>query len=370
MRRRHLLRGAAALVGLGAATAAAGYAGVRPGLGADPSGADLERIARSPNFREGAFRNLVDVPDMTSERSGWRTMAEFLLDDTPGLKPTAPVPSRRMRLRDLRAGEMVWLGHSGFVLRENGLTILIDPSLHEASPLPFTFRPFPGSNPYAPADLPDADILLITHDHYDHLDWRTVRALPGRVKRVVCPLGVGSHFAAWGWPREIITELDWFESTKAGARTTITAVPSQHFSGRTMRRNTTLWAGFVIEFPGRTLYLSGDGGMGPHFAEIRRIWPKIDLAVLEDGQYNRDWSTIHLMPADWRRAAAELAPAALLPCHNSKYDLSRHVWTDPLERAAASSEALGIALATPMIGEAFPWARAETASRRWWPAVP
>ena len=91
---------------------------------------------------------------------------------------------------------------------------------------------------------------------------------------------------------------------------------------------------------------------------------------LEDGQYNRDWSTIHLMPVDWRRAAAELAPAALLPCHNSKYDLSRHVWTDPLERAAASSEALGIALATPMIGEAFPWARAETASRRWWPAVP
>ena len=208
---------------------------------------------------------------------------------------------------------------------------------------------------------------FFTHDHYDHLDYATVRAIANRVKRVVCPLGVGAHFEYWGWPAERITELDWFEETRVGDSLLATAVPSQHFSGRTLKRNTTLWAGFVLQFPGKTLYLSGDGGYGPHFKAIRSRFPSIDLAILEDGQYNTDWSTIHLMPEDWRRAVADLAPKRVMPCHNAKYALSRHVWTEPLNCALASCRALGVAPAFPTIGEAFLWASGEPMPHRWWP---
>ncbi len=361
------------MLGGAAAAGAAGGAGwglLRRSFGADPSGEHLARISQSPNCRDGAFRNLVEVPEMTANRPRRQVMWEFLTEPDHGQKPTKPVPSRKTPLFGLADDAMVWLGHSGYFLRAAGLSILIDPALHHASPVPFSFAPFPGSNPYSPADLPEIDLLVITHDHYDHLDVDTVDALKGRVKRVVCPLGVGSHFAYWGWPPELVAELDWFDEIDVGACLKVTAVPSQHFSGRTMKRNTTLWAGFVFEIDGRVLYLSGDGGYGPHFKAVKARWPVIDLAILEAGQYSADWSTIHLMPNDWRQAAADLAPQTIAACHNSKYDLSRHLWTDPLNAALENARRLNLALAAPMIGEAFIWHAPDCIDRQWWPDEP
>lgn len=383
--RRRALR----LFGLGllgvAATGSVGGVYVNEEMGAAPTGERLRRIEASPNWHNGAFRNLVEVPDFTGKRrSSWRAMYEFLTDRTVGIEPTSRVPSLKTALSDVRSGELVWLGHSGFFLHEAGLRILIDPALGAASPVPFAFKPFRGADVYQPDDIPKIDLLLITHDHYDHLDYATIRAIANRVERVVCPLGVGAHFDYWGWPPEKIIELDWFESTRVegsqesaqrGANgVLVTAVPSQHFSGRTLKRNTTLWAGFILEFAGKTLYLSGDGGYGPHFATIARRYPKINLAILEDGQYNTDWSTIHLMPDDWRKALQDLSPKRVMPCHNAKYALSRHVWTEPLEMAFESARALQVALALPKIGEAFDWASgvnmAVDSTARWWPNQP
>lgn len=366
--RRRALR-VAGLCALGAAVSG-GTGGfiISEEMGAAPSGERLRRIEASPNWRDGAFRNLVEVPDFTGKRrSSWRAMYDFLTDKTAGIEPSVRVPSVKTPLESVPSGQIVWLGHSGFFLHESGLRVLVDPALGAASPVPFAFKPFRGADVYRPEDMPSVDCLFITHDHYDHLDYATVRAIANRVKRVVCPLGVGAHFEYWGWPAERITELDWFEETRVGDSLLATAVPSQHFSGRTLKRNTTLWGGFVLQFPGKTLYLSGDGGYGPHFKAIRSRFPSIDLAILEDGQYNTDWSTIHLMPEDWRRAVADLAPKRVMPCHNAKYALSRHVWTEPLNCALASCRALGVAPAFPTIGEAFLWASGEPMPHRWWP---
>lgn len=367
-RRTFLLAGASCLAAGGAA-----YAGIggREVFGAAPAGERLERIRCSPHYRDGMFRNLVDVPDMTSSKSGAEVMLDFLLDRTAGYKPSKAVPSMKADLSQLPEGKLVWLGHSGFYLRAGGLSMAVDPALGRASPVPFTFEPFPGADRYRAADIPPLDVLFITHDHYDHLDCSTAAALASRVKRVVCPLGVGADFELWGYPAEKITELDWGEEAAISPRAKATLVPSQHFSGR-LKRNYTLWGGFVLEIDGRVLYISGDGGYGPHFKSIAQRWPRIDFAILEDGQYSPDWSTIHLMPADWRRALEELGPAAVMACHNSKYDLSRHLWIDPLNAAFASAKAVGIPLAAPEIGEALTWTSPEAAllNRRWWPEKP
>lgn len=208
--------------------------------------------------------------------------------------------------------------------------------------------------------------MTITHDHYDHLDYRTVLDLKNRVRRVVCPLGVGAHFEAWGWEAERITELDWQESAKVGGLT-VSAVPAQHFSGRSFTPNPTLWCGYMLEADGMRIYHSGDTSFGPHFAQIAQTFPKIDLALIEDGQYDADWPGVHLMPDAWRQAAAQLNPQAIVAIHNSKFCLSHHKWTDPMNTAKQSAKVLGIALATPLIGEPMPL---DPARRRsfddWW----
>ncbi len=172
----------------------------------------------------------------------------------------------------------------------------------------------------------------------------------------MCPLGVGMHLERWGVAPARILEADWWESIELeGLRLTLT--PSQHFSGRTFERDTTLWGGWMFEFADYVLYLSGDGGYGPHFREIKKRFPTIDLALLEDGQYNTDWKDIHLMPADWRRALEDLAPRAVFPTHHSKYALSTHGWKEPIKHAQASAAAVGVPLLMPRIGKVVSLAR-------------
>lgn len=349
--RRRLIRGGAALLGLAAAgTAAGGWALSRPEIGAQPAGKRLARIKASPNWADGMFRNLDALETSKSGKSRTEIMLSFLTESNPGRFPAGPVPHAASRLADLPDDHFAWLGHSGFFIRMGGRRLLIDPAMHQAFPFPGFYKPFPGADALQTGDLPPADVLLITHDHYDHLDSATAVALRSRVARVVCPLGVGAHFELWGWAPERITELDWFESTRDGSLT-ITALPAQHFSGRTFQGNQTLWAGFMLEAGGFRLYHSGDTSFGRHFAMIREAFPTIDLALLEDGQYDEDWPGVHLLPPSWRRAAQTLAPRAVMPIHNSKFCISHHPWKDPLENAVRTADELGLALATPIIGE-------------------
>jgi L-ascorbate metabolism protein UlaG (beta-lactamase superfamily) len=243
---------------------------------------------------------------------------------------------------------LVWFGHSSYLLNLGGVRYLVDPVFGRASPIPLGGKPFPATHRYAARDIPDPDVVVFTHDHYDHLEWPTVRALRKRAKRFVCPLGVGEHLEKWGVDPDKITELDWGDRDGASG---LTALPARHFSGRTFKRNQSLWASYLLEAGGKRLYLGGDGGYGKHFAAIGAQRGPIDLAILENGQYNDAWPFVHCRPAELPQAVRDLGCKAFLTVHHGKYILSHHPWDEPWENERAAAEETGVPLLSPRIGE-------------------
>ena len=222
--------------------------------------------------------------------------------------------------------------------------------------------------------MPEIDVLLITHDHWDHLDYDTVTALRGKVGQVLVPLGVGAHFEHWGYARDKVREGDWYDTLKLeqkqeqkrGADLAIHLVPARHYSGRWLTRNKTLWAGFVLESATRRILFSGDTGYGPHFKELAQRFGSFDLAALDMGQYDPRWPYIHMTPEDAAQAAADLQAKALLPAHVGRFNIARHAWNEPLERIGAASEGKRYRLFTPMIGEPLKLDGTEPRFSRWW----
>lgn len=231
----------------------------RPEFGRAPRGERLERIWRSPNYRDGAFRNRHATPQLTSGKGWWATMYDFLFERKERNRPDHALPAVKTDLKALDPKEnlLVWFGHSSYLIQADGLRILVDPVFETASPVPFFNRPFEGTDLYKPEDMPGIDLLVITHDHWDHLDYGTVTKLRDRTGRVVCPLGVGEYFEYWGFDPQRITELDWGEQAALGGGFTVYCRPARHFSGRTFRANWTLWASFVVETPSQRIFLGG-----------------------------------------------------------------------------------------------------------------
>lgn len=367
LNRRHFF------LALTAGAALAGTAGAvlaRPDFGATPSGARLARIRANPFWTGDAFRNMYPMLPRPTQKSWPRNMVDFLLRTNEGRTPSQVVPHVPTRLADVADDELVWLGHSGFFLRTGGVSILIDPALTYAAPVPGVVKPFAGADWFQPKDLPPVDLLLITHDHYDHLDLRVIHAMRGRVGRVVTALGVGAHFERWGWPSDLVTELEWWESVSPLSGVEVTLTPSLHFSGRGLTRNQTLWGGFMVDVKGWRGYFSGDGGMGEHFAEIAARFPSIHFAALEDGQYNIDWADIHLLPEYWGCAAKIIDAAYTMPSHNAKYDLSVHGWLDPLNAAYDAAKQNNLPLVLPRIGERLALGDLSKHDEKWWPKEP
>ena len=284
---------------------------------------------------------------MTSSKSRWRTLWNHLTEKKPdNLAPSENIRAVKTDLRRLDGSQdaVVWFGHSSYLLVNGGKKILVDPVLTTSFPASLMMKPFKGTDIYSPEDIPKVDYLVITHDHYDHLDYGTVKAIGNRVGRVVCPLGVGEHFEYWGYPKEKITEMDWYETFVPQNDLRITCLPARHFSGRLFRQNPTLWASYMIEGTS-TVYLGGDSGYGSHFAEIGRQFPYIDLAILENGQYNENWRHIHTLPEQLPAAIHDLGAALNLPVHNGKFALSRHAWDEPMrkiEEAAAKDSSIHV----------------------------
>lgn len=248
---------------------------------------------------------------------------------------------------------IIWFGHSSYLINIQGFKILIDPVFSDnASPLPGSNRAFPGTNIYTPKDMPDIDFLLITHDHYDHLDYPTVMKLQPRIKQIICGLGVGSHLEYWGFDQEIITEMDWNESMTLDNKLQLHTAPTRHFSGRALKRNNTLWLSFVLQSEDLNLYLGGDSGYGRHFASLGERFGGFDLALLDNGQYNVAWQAIHMLPNEVIKAAKDLKTKKLFPVHSSKFKLAQHAWNEPLaEISKLNATADPIPLITPKIGE-------------------
>lgn len=332
------------------------YAHVSRRMGRTPHGADLRRISQSPNFSNGTFHNIDPTPMLTSRRSFPAMMWHHFMSRKPAsLRPDTPVENDTVDFRNLPSDTdcAVWLGHSAILLIVNNRTILVDPALVSGAPLRFLNRPFDLRNPINPDDLPVIDCLLVTHDHYDHLDYETVSRIHRRIISIVCPLGVGGHFESWGFDSDQITELDWWQSAVIPGGTTVTCCPARHFSGRGFRRNLTLWASFMLSTPGgRNIFISGDSGYGSHFKKIAGRFPEIDLAFMENGQYNADWAYIHTMPDKLPLALLDLAPRRVATVHHSRFALARHSWTEPLENLKSlGTTCPGITILTPKIGE-------------------
>ncbi|MDR1085320.1 MAG: MBL fold metallo-hydrolase [Deltaproteobacteria bacterium] len=334
-----------------------------------PAGQRLTRIENSPNYVNGRFENLTLTPMNTGNSSRVAMLWKFVFRSEDRLKPDRPLPMLKTDLLNLGRSQnvLVWLGHSSLFLQIEGKRILIDPVFSSnAAPFLFLNRAFPGY-PYSPEDMPQIDYLLLTHDHWDHLDYPTVLALKSKVKNVICGLGVGSHLEYWGFDPTVIFEADWNETFKIEPGFKVNILPARHFSGRFLTQNKTLWVGFLLETAKRRIFISGDSGYDSHFAEIGRKFAPIDLAILENGQYNENWKYIHMMPEQVSQAALDLRAKALLPVHAGRFAMAYHAWDEPYVRLAeASSKQRGYELFTPIIGQIVNLDEKNLKFEYWW----
>lgn len=339
------------------------------GFGKAPQGAQLSQVEASPHYRDGQFHNQLPTPGFTGQKNMLAAWWDFLMTKRENARPAQPLPLVKTDLATLPLGQdvMVWLGHSSWYLQLAGKRILIDPVFSDyAAPFSFINKAFPGDYPWRAEGMPEIDLLIISHDHYDHLDYATIRALLPKIKRVITPLGVGSHLRYWGMDGALITEADWQQAVPASDELTVHVLPARHFSGRGLKRNQTLWASFLFVTRQQKIYYSGDSGYGPHFKAIGNEFGPVDLAIMENGQYDQDWKYIHMMPDETAQAADDLRARAVLPGHAGRFVLAKHSWDEPYQRLAAASEGRAWRLLTPVQGEPV-WVADKTQSfNAWW----
>ncbi len=341
-------------------------------FGRQPSGERLERIKKSPNFRDGAFQNQHHTPDLSEDATYFSVLKEFFFTKKERQKPVDSIPSIKTNLLALQQDEniLVWFGHSSYFMQIDGKTILVDPVFSgSASPISFTTPAFKGTDVYDVQDFPAIDYLFISHDHWDHLDYKTILKLKSKVKNIITGLGTGEHFEAWGFDKSSIIEEDWNTEIQLDSGFVVTTAPARHFSGRGFKRNQSLWTSFVMQTPSLKIYLGGDSGYDTHFAEIGKQHGPFDLAILENGQYNTSWKYIHMMPEEVVKAAQDLRATRLFPVHSSKFSLALHAWDEPLKRITKAANKNRVSLVTPMIGEKVNLKDTTQTFSAWWTEV-
>ncbi len=337
-----------------------------------PKGERLATIEKAENYKNGAFQNLSHTPDLPEGVSYWDVTKKYLFTKKVDMKPTTAIPSIKTDLQNLNPEEdvLVWFGHSSYFLQVDGLKVLVDPVLSgSATPLPFGTKSFMGTDIYSTEDLPAIDILFISHDHYDHLDYETILKLKPKIKTVICGLGVGAHFEYWGYDLAKIVETNWYEKTELAGSIAIHTMPARHFSGRGLKRNQSLWASFVLQTQTKQIYIGGDSGYDTHFAEIGQTFGDFDLVILDNGQYDEHWPNIHLMPNEILAVAKELNAKRLLPVHNSKFVLGSHPWYEPLELITQNNETEKLNVITPIVGEKVNLNNINQMFSPWWRTV-
>ena len=342
-----------------------------PSFGALPSGERKERILRSPNYRDGRFQNRYPMPPSLQRPSlGDRVkiLWRFLFDRPKDVRPTDSIPVVRHDLKKLDRSEdlIVWFGHSGYLLQMDGVRYLIDPVFVEGAPFGIMNAFFRGTKVFDVADLPEIDYLIITHDHWDHLDYHVAKELQRRVRKVYTGLGVGAHLERWGYRPDQIVELDWDESTSTSEGGRVHCLPTQHFSGRGLTSAQSLWASFVLQGTKHSVYVGGDGGFSPHYAVIGKQFPQLDLAILENGQYSEQWSGIHMLPEHLGETMHALGAKRILTVHHAKFALSMHPWKEPLEHAKRLRDEEGFPILMPRIGQIVRYTDSTFTTDDWW----
>ena len=327
-------------------------------FGAAPAGERLERILRSPNFRDGAFRNPVETTTMLPG-SFWRSMRRQFSGAEQRTPPSPPpiIALTRAAFADSPASglRVTWLGHSTVVIEIDGYRVLVDPVWGKrASPSQLVGPRRFHAPPIPLSELPALDAVILTHDHYDHLDMIAVRALASSAEQQraqwITALGVGAHLERWGFPGSRVTELDWGDSAHVGSLR-MTAQPARHFSGRSFKRDQTLWASWVVAGPTHRVFHSGDTGFFEGLAEIGERQGPFDLTMIKIGAYGDTWPDIHLDPEQAIRVHGMLRGAALLPIHWGTFNLAFHAWDEPAERVLAAAERECVRVVMPRPGQ-------------------
>ncbi|WP_245204044.1 MBL fold metallo-hydrolase [Kitasatospora sp. RG8] len=343
-------------------------------FGAEPRGERLSRIHRSPQFADGAFRNPLPTRRLVYERTPLEITRAQLASDKTRRAPTAAVPLHRLLPADLATPpvsglRLTWLGHATVLAEIAGRRVLFDPVWGErCSPFGWTGPKRLHPVPLPLSELGPVDVVVVSHDHYDHLDMATIRALVGTGAVFAVPLGVGAHLEHWGVPAEQLVELDWWESAEV-AGLTLTATPARHYCSRGPRTSALfLWASWVVAGGGRRVFHSGDTGYFPGFTEIGRRLGPFDATMMQVGAYSDFWPEVHMTPEEGVRAHLDLGGELLLPIHWCTFNLAPHPWEEPAERVVAAAQALGAHLAVPRPGKPFEPA-SPPALRLWWRAV-
>lgn len=326
--------------------------------------------AASTQYADGVFHNQ-DGASAPAGAGNWLAGLRTLFRAKVDTVPTTAIPVRQLSAQVMNelsdnANHLIRLGHSSLLLKLQGRYWLVDPVLSKrASPVRFAGPSRYSELPLRLEELPDIEGVVISHDHYDHLDAHTIAFLSTRARRYLVPLGVKARLIRMGVPADRITELDWWQSAELNGLV-ITATPAQHFSGRSpWDTNRTLWASWVFESAGQRIFFSGDSGYFDGFRQIGERFGGFDAVCMENGAYDAAWPTVHMRPEESLQAFRDLRGRMLLPIHNSTFDLAFHAWRAPLDAIARLAEEQAIVLATPELGEPVTVGRARS-NARWW----
>ncbi|WP_030686814.1 MBL fold metallo-hydrolase [Streptomyces globisporus] len=347
-------------------------------FGAEPTGARLARIRRSPNFADGIFQNPEPARRGPSGSGIEFAKIYFEKEGRARRAPTGAIPVHPTTLADLARPpatglRLTWMGHSGVLAEIDGHRVLFDPVWGDrCSPFPFAGPKRLHAVPVPLAELGPVDVVVISHDHYDHLDLPTIKALATTDTLFAVPLGVGAHLERWGVPASRLRELDWNESTEVG-ELRLTATPARHFCGRGLRnKQHTLWASWVVRGPDHRIFHSGDTGYFSGFRDIGAAHGPFDATMIQIGAYSEFWTDIHMTPAEGMQAHLDLQGGApggvLLPIHWGTFNLAPHAWAEPGEWTRDAAEEAGQAVAFPRPGEPFEPA-GKLPGESWWRAV-
>jgi len=347
------------------------FINLSPQFGGKATQKQVIRYQQSVNYKKGKFINLGNVnmtmgaKDMFKAIIGMFKAPSTTSPDTP----IAVEKSDSTEIANYALGtRFIWFGHSAFLLQIAGKNILIDPMLSQV-PAPHPWlgaKRFSKELPIAIEKIPHIDAIIISHDHYDHLDYASIIALKDKTSHFFTPLGLSSHLMSWGVNKEKITELDWWQEVSFETLK-FSCTPAQHFSGRGLSdRDKTLWCSWVIQSPTENIFFSGDSGYGAHFKEIGKRFGSFDFAMIECGQYNELWSEIHMFPEETAQAALDLNAKVMMPIHWGAFKLAQHAWTDPIERVITKAKDLNVSLISPKIGEAISLSETYQAQQKWW----
>ncbi len=333
-------------------------------MGKMPSEAELKTYEKLPYFKDGEFQSPQKlVYDFDNVRNGPANWARFLMKSP--FAPEKPLPRIELKSKDFadKPGEFVlyWLGHSSAIIELDGKRLLFDPVFGNAAPLPLAVPRY-GKAPLSREDLLAIDYVVITHNHYDHLERRTVQAL--KLSRFIVPLGVGAALRGWGVPDENIRELGWNDTfDKEGLR--VIAMPAVHYSGRGLGdRNKTLWNSYILQSGGKSIYWVGDTGYGSHFKTIGDKYGPFDLATVEIDGWNTGWPNTHMFPEEAAKAMQELKAKNVVPVHWAVFDLALHPWHESIDMFAEALKGSGIGLLTPLMGQKI--IPGESKTEKWW----